>query len=117
MATSACPANVTFTGASGATESFAGAVLNPTLTLHRHFELDLSLLLVSEGRAPLLLLGNDLFRDHAGFKFLGLLAGDGQDHPATVRLLDKNRSTIFEIPCILEPSVTHGNGAFHPSGV
>ena len=98
-------------------ERFAGAIRSLSLTLHRHFEVDLSLLLVLDAAAPLLLLGNDLFRDHAGFKFLGLVPPAGAGVPTVVRLLDKNRGATFDIPCIEEPAPTHGCGPYRPEGI
>ena len=85
------PADVTFKSAAGTTQRFFGALCDVQLTLHRHFELDVSLLLVTDSSTPLLLLGNDLLRDHPGFKFVGLIPSHADRYPTVVRLLDKNR--------------------------
>ena len=76
-----------------------GAIHSLSPMLNCHFEVKLSLLLDLDAAVPLLLLGNDLFRNHAGFKYLDLVPPAGADIPTVVCLLDKNCGATFNIPC------------------
>ena len=67
---------------------------------------------MSKSEAPLLLLGNDLFRDHLGYRKEGLIR---TEFGMCVRLRDKNRHILVDVPCVSEPYATHGNRYVPPT--
>ena len=89
------------TGIEGTSAEAAGALHRPIVGLSEDFCIQASFIIVIPNRAPLMLLGNDIFGNNPQFDFLGLKSGRKKP---VLEIYDKTKSQIVEIACVRGPA-------------